>query len=293
MVAEIILQANPMSETKKSILVTWDFTEISEYAFSYALEIAKTVGNDIKLINVVKPQKSELLKAAKDRLQKESIRLSEKHSFEVGILILEGELFTAISSYVNKETVNFVVMGTHGIRGFQKYFGSFALRVMVGSQVPFIVVQGKPDTTQGINNIVFPIDYKTENKEKLQWAIYLGKYFNSKILLYKMSQKDKALVKKINTNLNFAIRFLIQNNIEYEIHTATKKGNFGRQTLAFAADAKAELIIITTTKHITFLDYLFAAPEQYIIANTSQIPVMCINPKSSFIKMGQFMYGPG
>ena len=281
-----------MSE-KKSILVTWDFTQISEYAFSYALKIAKTVENDILLVNVVKPKKREMLEEAEDRLRKEATRLSEEHNFPINILVLEGELFTAISDYVNKKTVNLVVMGTHGIKGLQKYFGSYALRVMVGSEVPFIVVQGKLESFDNLKNIVFPVDYKAENKEKLQWAIYLAKYFNSRILLYKMPLKDKSLLKKINTNLNFAIRFLIQNNIEYEIHTATRKGNFGRQILAFANEAKSDLIIITTTKHITFLDYLFAAPEQYIIANASGIPVMCINPKSSFIKLGQFMYGPG
>lgn len=280
-----------MSTTKKSILVTWDYTRISEYAFLYALEIAKTVENDIYLINVVKPKNNDLLKEAKERLQKEAMRLSEESNFNVGVLLLEGELFTAISSYVNRETINFVVMGTHGIKGIQKYLGSYALRVMAGSEVPFIVVQDKPYSAQRLDNIVFPVDYKAENKEKLQWAIYLARYFNSKILLYKMPKKDKSLVKKINTNLNFAIRFLIQNNIEYEIHTATGKGNFGRQTLAFANEAKADLIIITTTKHITFLDYLFAAPEQYIIANLSKIPVMCINPRASFINVGQFMYG--
>ncbi len=280
-----------MSTTKKSILVTWDYTRISEYAFLYALEIAKTVENDIYLINVVKPKNNDLLKEAKERLQKEAMRLSEENNFNVGVLLLEGELFTAISSYVNRETINFVVMGTHGIKGIQKYLGSYALRVMAGSEVPFIVVQDKPYSAQRLDNIVFPVDYKAENKEKLQWTIYLARYFNSKILLYKMPKKDKSLVKKINTNLNFAIRFLIQNNIEYEIHTATGKGNFGRQTLAFANEAKADLIIITTTKHITFLDYLFAAPEQYIIANLSKIPVMCINPRASFINVGQFMYG--
>jgi hypothetical protein len=39
------------------------------------------------------------------------------------------------------------------------------------------------------------------------------------------------------------------------------------------------------------LDYLFGAPEQFIIANPRKIPVMVVNPKASFAKMGQFMYG--
>ena len=280
-----------MAEGKKSILVTWDFTKISEYAFLYALKIAKAVESEIKLLNIVKPGQPELFKKTEDKLQQEALKLKKEYSFDIGALVIEGDIFTAISNYAKKDTVNMVVMGTHGIKGIQKYFGSFALRVIVGAEVPFIVVQGEPDNLNRFNNIVFPVDYKSENKEKLQWAIYLGKYFNSKILLYKMPVTDKSLLKKMNTNLNFAIRFLIQNNIEYEIHTATGKGNFGKQIHAFAQEANADLILITTTKHINVLDFLFGAPEQYLMANASRIPVMCINPRSTFIKVGQFMYG--
>lgn len=282
-----------MKEEKKKILVTWDFTEVSEDAFLYALKIARTVENDIQILNIVKPKQPELFKTASQKLQKEASRLKDEHGWNVSPLVLEGSIFSAISEYIKKDTINLVVMGTHGIKGMQKYFGSFALKVIIGSEVPFIVVQGKQGEHDRLGNIVFPVDYKSENKEKLQWAIYLSKYFNSKILLYKMPLSDKSLLKKLNTNLNFAIRFLIQNNIEYEIHTATNRGNFGKQILAFAEESKADLILITTTKHITIFDYLFSAPEQYIIANASAIPVMCVNPRSSFIKVGQFMYGSG
>ncbi len=280
-----------IKEEKKAILVTWDFTEISENAFLYALKIAKNIGSDIQILNIVQPGQPDVLNKAEEKLRKEALRLNEQYNWDISPLVLEGSIFTAISDFVKKENIILVVMGTHGIKGIQKYFGSFALRVMVGSEVPFIVVQGKPDHLDRFNNIVFPVDYKSENKEKLQWAIYLGKYFNSKILLYKMPVRDKSLLKRLNTNLNFAIRFLIQNSIEYEIHTATGKGNFGKQILAFAMESKADLILITTTKHINFLDYLFGASEQYIMANASRIPVMCVNPRSSFIKVGQFMYG--
>lgn len=280
-----------MQGANKAILVTWDFTEVSKNAFLYALKIAKTVENDIQILNIVKPGHPELLKKAKEKLTKEAFRLKGEFKWPVSALILEGSIFTAVSKYVNKDSINMVVMGTHGIKGSQKFFGSFALKVIIGSEVPFIVVQGKPNHPDRISNIIFPVDHKSENKEKLQWAIYLSKYFNSRILLFKMPLSDKLLLKRLNTNLNFAIRFLIQNNIDYEIHTATGRGNFGKQILAFADESNADLILITTTKNITIFDFLFSAPEQYIMANASGIPVMCINPRASFIKMGQFMYG--
>ncbi|MGW8315205.1 MAG: universal stress protein, partial [Bacteroidales bacterium] len=162
---------------------------------------------------------------------------------------------------------------------------------IAGSAVPFIVVQDDPGQKGRYTDIVFPIDFKSENKEKLQWAIFLGKYLNSKIHLYKSPVNDKDLQKKVNVNLNFAIRFLIQNNIEYEIHTSTRARDFQKELLAFSKKIDADLILITTTKHITKADFIFGAKEQYLLSNNEKIPVMCVNPKSNFAKVGQFMYG--
>jgi nucleotide-binding universal stress UspA family protein len=214
---------------------------------------------------------------------------------EVGYFVNHGKIFKEIAEFASKEenNVNFVIMGTHGMKGGQKLFGSWALRVIAGSSVPFIVVQDPPPDKDRYTDIVFPIDFKSENKEKLQWAIFMGKYLNSKIHLYKAPVMDKDLQRKVNVNLNFAIRFLIQNNIEYEIHTSAKSGSgkFQKELLAFSKKIQADLILITTTKHITKADLIFGAKEQYLLANDEKIPVMCVNPKSNFAKVGQFMYG--
>ena len=277
---------------KKAILVTWDFTSVSESAFLHAMKIAQNVDNIIRLIHIVKDPEEAQLKEIEKKLAESVNSLTEKYDIPVESVLLKGSIFSEISKYnSDNEDVAMVVMGTHGIKGKQKYFGSAALRVIVGSPIPFVVVQDKPVDEKKFSDIVFPIDFKSENKEKLYWAIYLGKYLNAKIHLFKSPVTDKSLAKKVNVNLNFAIRFLIQNNIDYEIHTAKKSGNFSKEMLAFARDLKSDMILITSTKHITFLDYLFGAPEQYIMANPSKIPVMVVNPKASFAKMGQFMFG--
>ena len=70
-----------------------------------------------------------------------------------------------------------------------------------------------------------------------------------------------------------------------------KSSKFARETLDFAIEKKADLILITTTKNISVADYLLGAPEQYIIANSNRIPVMCVNPRAAYINVGQFMWG--
>jgi hypothetical protein len=123
-------------------------------------------------------------------------------------------------------------------------------------------------------------------------AIFMGKYFDSKIHMLVAVSNDSGILKKTKTNLNFAIKFLIQNNIDYEIHDMSK-GKVAEQTIDFAQKMNADLILIVTTKNITFADYMVGASEQEIIANSSKIPVCCVNPKASFANVGQFMGGWG
>jgi nucleotide-binding universal stress UspA family protein len=183
-------------------------------------------------------------------------------------------------------------MGTHGMKGMQKLTGSWALKVIVKSKIPFIVVQEPPADQDRYHNIVFPVDFRVENKEKMGMAIFMGKYFDSKIHILKTVTTDKGLTMKVNKSLNFAVKYLIQNNVEYEIHEVPN-GKFAQQTIDFAQKTKADLILIVTTKNITFADYVLGASEQYIIANSSKIPVCCVNPKASFANTSQFMGGWG
>lgn len=280
-----------MNQDKKTILVTWDFSNAAENALKHAVRMGKIVDNNVSLFHIYAEDADEA--GAVKKLEEACRKFSAELNMEVGYVLRKGSIFDEISEYVSKEenNVNFAILGTHGMKGSQKLFGSKALRVINKSTVPFLVVRKAPSEKERFTDIVFPIDFKSENKEKLQWAIFLGKYLNSKVHLYKYPSRDKSLQKKVNVNLNFAIRFLIQNNIEYEIHTAPNSKNFMKDTLGFSKSIDADLILITTTKHMTLLDLIFSAKEQYLIANEEGIPVMCVNPRASFAKVGQFMYG--
>lgn len=281
-----------MEKNRNTLLVTWDNTAMSEYALLHALRIARIADNNIRLVHIVDQSDGNApMDQIEAEFQKQVDECSEKHDFEFQGIVLTGSIFKEIAAYANDSDALMVIMGTHGMKGLQKVTGSRALRVIVGSTVPFLVVQDKPPQEERFSSIVFPIDFKAENKEKLQWAIYLGKYFDSKVYLFKAPVKDKGLQRKVNINLTFAVKFLLQNNLDYEIFTAKKSSQLARETIEFAKEKNADLILITTTKNISIADYMLGAAEQQIIANTSKIPVMCVNPRAAIVHMGQFMWG--
>jgi nucleotide-binding universal stress UspA family protein len=282
-----------MEEHKNLIVVPWDFTDVASHALAHAVKISRMVGNEISLLHIVESGISQKALAEKrSNLQKAAENYSKQYNISLAWQITKGSIFHAIADFANEKEASLVIMGTHGMKGMQKLTGSWALKVMVKSKTPFIVVQDPPADQERYHNIVFPVDFRSENKEKMKMAIFMGKYFDSKIHMFVAGTNDKILAKKTKVNLNFAIKYLIQNNIEYQIHEVPKK-NFAQQTLDFALKIKADLILIVTTKNITIADYTFGASEQYIIANSSKIPVICVNPKVSFTKTGQFMGGWG
>jgi nucleotide-binding universal stress UspA family protein len=280
-----------MEENKKLIVVPWDFTQVAENALGHAAKIGRTIGGEVCLLHIV----DESIKPRQEGEKKTLLRHvadegAVKYNMTVTAQVRKGSIFTSIAEFVNSNEAELVVMGTHGMKGMQKITGSWALKVIVKSKVPFIVIQDPPPDQERYRNIVFPIDFRVENKEKMGMAIFMGKYFDSKVHILKSSTTDRSLRTKTNINLNFAVKYLIQNNIDYEIHEIPH-GKFAQNTIDFAHKINADLILIMTTKNITMADYMLGASEQFIIANSSRIPVCCVNPKASFAKVGQFMYG--
>ncbi len=282
-----------MEEKKKLVVVPWDFTKVAESALAHAVKIGRQVRADICLLHVVDPGIKTREEGEKKSLLKH-IAGENAVKYNIAILseVVRGSIFSAITDFSNDEDRNtsLVVMGTHGMKGMQKLTGSWALKVIVHSKVPFIVVQDPPVDQNRYHNIVFPVDFRVEDKEKMGMAIFMGKYFDSKIHILKTMPSDKGLSAKVNKNLNFAIKYLIQNNVEYEIHE-TKSGKMAQKTIDFANKINADLILIVTTKSPTFADYMLGASEQEIIANSSRLPVCCVNPKASFANTSQFMGG--
>ncbi|MDA3954778.1 MAG: universal stress protein [Bacteroidales bacterium] len=270
---------------KDRLLVPWDFTEIAESALQHAIKVANKLSNQIVLIHVVKTLKKG--EEALVELNKDIEKLNKKYKVHLEPLVLEGSLFHVISDYASENNVSMVIMGTHGIKGMQKFTGSYALKVIVGSKIPFIVIQGDPTKKDVFKDVVFPLDYRTEAKQKLQWALFLVKYFDVKINIIVPTIKDKALNTKLMGNVHFAEKILDKYDCDYELHKI-EGSNSAEESIAFAQKIDADMILIMTTKGIGITDYVLGAQEQYIIANTAKVPVMVVNPRTDLSRYGSF-----
>ncbi len=270
-----------MTSINRKILVPYDYTNKSEYALKYAVQISKIVETDIVLLHVVEDISEEATHLKK--LKEVADAFKTKYGVEIECKIRSGVIHKVIKIFAETIDALFVIMKTQPPTKKEKLFGSRSIRVMSGSQIPFIVVQEEPKSL-AFRKVVFPIDFRTENKEKLIWISTLAKYYTSKIYLFKPKVNDF----KVRNNLEFSKRFLEGKNIDYEIvRNDTGKG-LADATLDFAKEKGAQLIIIMLQKNQTLLGQLFGSREQKYITNKYKIPIMCINPRIKLHKYGGF-----
>jgi nucleotide-binding universal stress UspA family protein len=272
-------------EKRHTILVPHDFTEVADYALQHALLIAKNIGDDIAIVHII--DNDSQYDPAFEKCNEIAENIFKKHFLKPKVVVKTGSIFTAIGEVAKDTYADLVIMGTHGIKGVQKLTGSWALKVIVHSEVPFIIIQ-EPPKSKKFKKIVFPIDFKVENKEKNQWVNYLAKHYQSKFFLITQDSKDKVFKRRINSNMIFAKKYLTSRNVEFEIHTAPAKRKFWKGTISYAKEINADLILIMTTRDIGIADYAFGANEQNILANPEGIPVMCVNPSAKLHKGGGF-----
>jgi nucleotide-binding universal stress UspA family protein len=252
-----------MEASEKTILVTWDFSNVSEYALQHAIRAAKSINSNVTLLHIAAKEKE--IEEAERKLQIVVEESTKKYEFTPNTIVKEGSIFTTISEVANELGAIFVVMGTHGIKGMQKITGSWALKVIAGTKVPFLVVQ-KPPKDEQLASIAYPVDYKKEDKQKSVWAVYLHKYFKSKIHMFIEKSDDANLAKQIHNNVVFTKNIFENQGIDYEVTEATGEKEFSQEVVEFAEKINANAILITTSKKLDVTDYMFGATEQKVIA---------------------------
>ena len=275
-----------MKNENHIIVIPWDFTNVAEYALLHGYKFAeKAKSKKIVLVHIIKTEKE--YDAALEKLNEVADNNRGKNGLEIEAIVRTGSIFTTIGEVATEVDSELVIMGTHGLRGMQKLTGSWALKVIVSSKVPFVVVQEPPNETD-LRDIILPIDFKRESKETLNWVSYLHKYFNPKFHIVKPNTTDVGFIKRIKANIVFVRKAMDNNGIDYEIHTAEGKKGFPVEIMEFGTNINADLILILSTKNIGITDYVLGAHEQYIIANSSKIPVMVVNPRDDLIKQERF-----
>ena len=266
------------------ILVPTDFSETCQNAIDHGAELAEYLNLELVILHVINRDSKSQLKREKldistitDKLDDIANDMREKSRISVDVLIREGSIFNVIHQTASDISAKLMVLGTHGKKGLQYLVGSHALKVVTKSPIPTIVIQ-ENSFGKGYKNIVFPINSFTEARQQVQWAIHMSRTFGSVINIFRQPHTDARFTAKINVVSAQIKEAFKKYNIEYTIEDADKVSNFADQMISYAADKKADMIMIMTKADAFSPDFNTGVWGEKMLFNSHRIPVMCINP---------------
>jgi len=263
------------------ILVPTDFSEVCANAANKAAEAAGSFNYKLVLLHVINKETKSYLKeenlpgsAIDDKLNALANDLKKTYNVEVECLTREGSIFDVIPEVAEDLGARLMYLGTHGKVGMQHLTGSFAIKVVSASPCPVIVVQKRP-FDKGYKGVVLPITSEAGPWEKTQWAVYVAKQFGSTIQML-LPNNPQAEVLAAAERIS---DYLDKNGVIHSLNIAGKSGNFSKRIIEFATAGNADLIMIMTNPDKGYTRFILGSYDEEVLFNTSQIPVMCINPR--------------
>jgi len=275
--------------SKKIIEVPIDFSKSSLNAFKYAVEFAKQAEADIRLIYVKKYKDYEpdfmlekyVLEGVKNIEELfENLISKYKDNFkgDIDFKIREGNIAQEITNQAKYDDAFLIIMGTHGISGFQEmWLGSNAYRVVSTSPCPVLTVRPQFEF-KGLKKIVMPIDITETTRQKIKITMNIAKTFDSEVIVLGVRETDlPAVVEKINKYVEQVCDALEKAEIKFS-KNFIKCENITDCTIEYAKTNNANLICIMTEQPTSFWDVILGKYAQQMV-NHSPIPVLSVRPK--------------
>ncbi len=185
-----------ISQSKMAkILVPCDFSKQAINAYRFALDIAARAKGIVYVVNNIQlpvvhdtflmPMLSfekGLVKDMKMEVEKRFNKILDKYNTEgvkVVFDVVFGGVVDTMQDYVQKQSIDLIVIGSHGASGLKEYtVGSYAEKMVRDSTVPVLVI--KEYFKGPINKIVFPNSLETEDQEDLVMKVKaLQSFFNA------------------------------------------------------------------------------------------------------------------
>lgn len=260
--------------SKNLYIVPYDFSPVSEKAVEYALFLGSHIATEIRLVHLA-ADKAKGMARVKD-LEKVKDGLNIPSTVEVSTLVKVGDIFSDIGKIAKEERAQLIIMGTHGMKGFQRVAGSYAMKVITSAEVPFLVVQSTTEIKE-IDNIVVPVDLTKESLQIVSIAGDMAKIFKAKVNVLAEEQADEMLNTRIKNRIGIVSKEYEERSIDAKMNFLKSSGGYGKKIMHFVKNNNVGLIAIAY--HSESLLPQFDSFAQNLITNKPGLPVLIVNSK--------------
>lgn len=271
----------------KTLIVPVDFSDFSLKGMDLAILLARKYKASIEMVYVQKKTgeyypsiKEKQLKWAEQKFkeiqQEYSVKLGKKT--KIDFIIKHGKVHEEIVNQCMSHKDAVIVTSTHGISGFDAIFlGSNATKIIALSERMVYTINSE-NCPEDIKNIVLPIDYTKESRQKVPFVIELAKLFKSQVhVVTTVTKKDDDLHKKAALYSEQVCKALEKEKINVKTKLLVGK-SIADSIIKYSESAKADLIAIMSEQSVSLANLLLGSEAELVLTKSS-VPVLTIKPK--------------
>ncbi len=208
-VAEPTHRKRPEEVSFKRILLATDFSEASERALSYAIAFCARYAADLFIVHAAEAEPREAIpmdplpreldrpRIEAERQMKRLGKSARLKDLPHNLIVEKGEVWRVLSSVIEREHIDLLIMGTHGRRGFRKLaLGSVAEEVLHLAPCPVLTVGPNvtPAPAQAVDfhEVLFAADFGQASNNALPYAIALAQECSGHLVLLHMIEPMPA-----------------------------------------------------------------------------------------------------
>jgi len=290
------------------ILLTTDFSTISEKALPYAAAIARHFAATLYLVHVIPMEDYALVPASErtqavTRIKEDAERkitsiLASSHFRGIPhkIILDHDNVLTALSRTVEEQRIDLIVTGTHGKHGLQKLLtGSMAEEIFRLASVPVLAIGPEvaidPQAEVRINRILFATDFSADSRRAMRYAHSLATQYGAHLYFLHVVEDVWREPFSTKVSADTFCRVQLQEkgfaDIEKDIQPEflVEYGKAEELTLEIARKRDVQLMVLSVpgTVHPVLSAHL-PGPFAYNIVTHSPCPVLGVRGKPGLAK---------
>jgi nucleotide-binding universal stress UspA family protein len=287
------------------ILCPMDFSEFSAKSYTYAHSLAQHYNAKLYLEHVVQPLSMAYpFHAFPDTLGQVYANLfqdAEKQMAEVvqnyawngikpELQVQEGFPTDTILNFAQTHSVDLIVMGTHGRRGFDRItMGSVTEKVLRKANCPVLVIRqpahdfvtpGEKQEQVHLSKILFCTDFSEHSERALQYALSLAMEYNAELMLLHVLEALPP-TREFQTENSNALKRLEQAIPEEaknwcKVNPMIRRGRAYTEIVKLATETSADLVVMGVRGRNDLDLALFGSTTQRVI-QLGSCPVLAVH----------------
>jgi nucleotide-binding universal stress UspA family protein len=285
----------------KNILCPVDFSTASLRAADYAIALASNYEANLHLFHVISPMLysadqyafnvGEIVQSMERTATKEMKKL-EKKAEAAGVSfkheIHTGDVESEIRTAIDATKADLLVMGTHGLRGLEKWFmGSVTEKMLRRSPIPMLTMRGAKKiekTPPALGRILVTTDFSEGTNNALAYAFWLAQESQAKItLLHVISDYAPETLEAGEPSLAVSVRRRLEKMIPEEVlnwcdaTVRVEAGNPYKVILKILSSEKIDLLVMNIHGK-GMLDRALLGSTAERVVRAADCPVVLIPP---------------